>query len=324
MYLISIYPLMYENYIFLALGFALLFWSGHVLVESSAAMARRFNISEMIIGVTVVAFGTSAPELFVSLKAVFSGSADISISNVIGSNIANIALVLGFVAIVNPLNINKKKASFDWTVMMTASVLLYLFSILGNNLIWWEGAIFLLLLTWYMWWMVRSVRNESSADKKKRQQDNEGKKKELPLIITFLLFAASVAGLYYGSELLVGNARIIARGFGISERVVGVSVIAFGTSVPELATSIIAAFKKKTDISVGNIIGSNIFNILGILGITSTVKTLNVNPDFLSKDYLWMLGIALLLLLPIRRGRFTIFMGVVMVLLYITYMVSLF
>jgi cation:H+ antiporter len=324
MYLISIYPLMYENYIFLALGFALLFGSGHVLVESSAAMARRFNISEMIIGVTVVAFGTSAPELFVSLKAVFSGSADISISNVIGSNIANIALVLGFVAIVNPLNINKKKASFDWTVMMTASVLLYLFSILGNNLIWWEGAIFLLLLTWYMWWMVRSVRNESSADKKKRQQDNEGKKKEYPLIITFLLFAVSVAGLYYGSELLVNNARTIALGFEISERVVGVSVIAFGTSVPELATSIIAAFKKKTDISVGNIIGSNIFNILGILGITSTVKTLNVNPDFLSKDYLWMLGIALLLLLPIRRGRFTIFMGVVMVLLYITYMVSLF
>ncbi|NPA35314.1 MAG: calcium/sodium antiporter [Chlorobi bacterium] len=314
-----------DNYLFLILGFVLLFVGGHFLVDSSVRIARRFNISQMVIGITVVAFGTSAPELFVSLKAVMAGSADISISNVIGSNIANIALVLGFVSVIYPLNINTSKAWRDWMVMMLVSVMLYFFSWNNYHLDRWEGIIFLLILAAYLSWMVYSVKSEPLAVKQQRKKESmEGAPKEWPFIVTVIVFVFSVAGLYFGSGFLVDSARNIARTFGISERVIGISVVAFGTSVPELATSLIAAIKKRTDISVGNIIGSNIFNILGILGVTASVKTLTVNPDFLSKDYLWMLGIALLLIIPIKRGRMSVLSGVIMVLLYVVYMYSLF
>jgi len=312
-----------NDYLLLLLGFIFLFGGGHLLIFSSVQIARRFRISDLVIGITVVAFGTSAPELFVSLKAVFAGSADISISNVIGSNIANIALVLGFVAIVYPLRVKKPSVWIDWGVMMFASLLLYLFSWNNGRLDHWEGIVFLVLLGLYMSWLLYDTR----VNQKKNVKSAIPELNQKPLFLVLVIFVVSVAGLYYGSSWLVTSARSIALSFGISERVVGITVIAFGTSVPELVTSLLAAIKKNTDISIGNIIGSNIFNIFAILGITSVVKKLNVNSAFLNWDYIWMIGIALLLflmLLPLKNGVISRWKGIILVSLYVTYIYFLF
>jgi len=313
-----------NDYLLLILGFVFLFVSGHYLIYSSVRIARRFNISDMVIGITVVAFGTSAPELFVSLKAVMAGSADISISNVVGSNIANIALVLGFVAVVYPLRVKKQAIWIDWGVMMLASLLLYFFSWNNGMLNHWEGIAFLVLLGVYMSWLLYDTRINKKSSVETRTENAE---EQMSLFLVVLIFAGSVAGLYFGSDWLVKSAKSIALNFGISERVVGITVIAFGTSVPELATSLLAALKKNTDISIGNIIGSNIFNIFAILGITSTVKSLNVNSAFLSWDYLWMAGVAMLLLLmllPLKNGVINRWKGIVLVGLYVFYIYQLF
>ncbi len=297
------------------------------MIESSVLIAKRFNISDMVIGITIVALGTSAPELFVSLKAIFAGSADISISNVIGSNIANIALVLGLVAIIFPIKVKKKGVWIDWAVMMFASLLLYLFSWNNQKLNIWEGITFLILLVVYMLWLIYDTRSNKDVESTKEVASDGTTKKQKPLILVVGIFVGSVVGLYLGSGWLVDGARNIAVDFGISERVVGITVIAFGTSVPELATSLIAAFKKNTDISIGNIIGSNIFNIFAILGVTASVKKLDINVAFLDKDYLWMIGIALLLflfLLPLRKGVVSRWKGVVLVAVYVVYIYFLF
>ncbi len=316
-----------NEYLALILGFLFLFAGGHFLIQSSVLIARRFNISDMVIGITVVALGTSAPELFVSLKAIFAGSADISISNVIGSNIANIVLVLGLVAIIFPIKVKKKGVWIDWSVMMFASLLLYLFSWNNNKLNVWEGITFLVLLVLYMLWLIYDTKSKNEKLEKNSIEDSIELKKQKPLIFIAVIFIMSVLGLYYGSDRLVYGARNIAASFGISERVIGITVIAFGTSVPELVTSLIAAFKKNTDISIGNIIGSNIFNIFAILGVTASVKRLDVNVAFLEWDYLWMIGIALLLflmLLPLSRGVISRWKGVVLVTVYVVYIYFLF
>jgi len=312
------------EYFYLIFGFVLLFGGGHFLIFSSVKLARRFNISDMVIGITVVAFGTSAPELFVSLNAVFAGSADISISNVVGSNIANIALVMGFVAIIYPLRVKKPTIWIDWSVMMAASLLLYYFSWNNEKLNTWEGIVFLVLLGVYMSWLLYDTKVNKKSEK---SEVEEGGKKQLALIWVIFIIIGSIAGLYLGSDLLVENAKKIAFDFGISERVVGITVIAFGTSVPELATSLIAAVNKNTDISIGNIIGSNIFNIFAILGITSAVQPVNVNPDFLGWDYPWMIGIAVLLLvlmIPLKNGIISRWKGAIMLGLYVFYIYNLF
>ncbi len=316
-----------NDYLILNLGFLFLFGSGHYLIKSSVLIAKRFNISDMVIGITIVALGTSAPELFVSLKAIFAESADISISNVVGSNIANIALVLGLVAIIFPIKVKKKGVWIDWGVMMFASVLLYLFSQNNHELNLWEGISFLVLLVVYMVWLVYETRKNKEKVSKKEKAGGVSADKHKPLILVIGLFIASVVGLYYGSGWLVDGARNIAVSFDISERVVGITVIAFGTSVPELATSLIAAIKKNTDISIGNIIGSNIFNIFAILGVTASVKKLDVNVAFLEKDYLWMIAIALLLLLmllPLKKGILSRWKGVILVVVYVVYIYFLF
>lgn len=312
-----------NDYLTLGLGFLFLFGGGHFLIQSSVLIARRFNISDLVIGITVVALGTSAPELFVSLKAIFVGSADISISNVVGSNIANIALVLGLVAIIFPIKVKKKGVWIDWAVMMFASLLLYFFS-WNNKLNVWEGITFIVLLVFYMLWLIYDTRRSGNPQEDK---DASSMYKGRSMILLIIMLTGSVIGLYLGSGWLIDGARNIALDFGITERVVGITVIAFGTSVPELVTSLIAAFKKNTDISIGNIVGSNIFNIFAVLGVTASVKRLDVKATFLEKDYLWMIAIALLLflmLLPLRRGIINRWKGALLVTVYVVYIYFLF
>ena len=304
------------DYLILILGFTLLIFSGNYLVKSAANIANHFNISKMVIGLLVVSFGTSAPELFVSLQAAFKGLPEMALGNVIGSNIANIALVLGLTSIIFPIIVKSKTIFWDWSLMLIASIMLYLF-ILDNLLSSYEGVIFLVVLASYILFTIK--HNKISEDKVSNVKSN--------LWIDFLLLIGSMFGMYFGSDFLVESASSIAKNWGVSEKVISVTIIAFGTSVPELATSVIAAFKKEMDISIGNIIGSNIFNILSILGITVLVHPIHVNAVSLNTDMYWMIGIAVALLLsilPLKKGQIGRVNGLLFVAAYFIYIFSQF
>jgi len=303
------------DYIFLFLGFTLLMFSGDFLVRGSVSLAGHFKVSKLVIGVVVVSFGTSAPELVVSLDAAISGHPDIAIGNVIGSNIANIALVLGLTAIILPIKVKKKAIHFDWAVMMFISVLFYIFC-LNNSLQFYEGLIFLTILFSYIF--ISIYRSRKSSIKSLEESISP----KYNLFMSFALVAVAAVGLIYGAEFLVKGASHIAEKMGVDERIISVSVIALGTSLPELATSIAAAIRKEIDIFIGNIIGSNIFNILAILGFTSVIKSIDINPMVLNFDIFWMLGISLLLflfILPLKKGMVTRWKGLVFVSIYVVY-----
>lgn len=277
------------------LGLLLLVVGGEFLVRSSVALSFKLNLSKLVIGMTVVSFATSAPELLVSLQAALAGSSDISLGNVIGSNIANIGLVLGITAIISPLVVGKDFLRLNWPMMILVSVLLYV--VLKNDMLLsaFEGVIFMLLLTVFLVVLIRDSRKSNHAS---QDEVNDALKKTtwFKLIIWLLIGAAA---LYFGSEWLVKGAKALALSFGVSEYVISVTVIAVGTSVPELAASVIAAIKKEKAISLGNLIGSNIFNITSVLGITAIIKPIAVNPEtpeILSTNIFWMLGFALVLL----------------------------
>jgi len=316
------------DYLFLLGGLAILLLSGELLVRGATAIALRFHISTLVIGMTIVSFGTSAPELFISLKAALSGHPDISIGNVVGSNIANIALVLAITCIIFPIPVSKNTIWINWPVMMGASIVFYIF-IINKTLELWEGLIFIAVLISFVIWLIRRD-NHSPPTRAEAVLAGEGptlSQPSPPLAEggagrATLFIVLGCIGLAYGADWLVKGAVSIAEKFGISERIIALTIVAFGTSVPELATSIIAAMKRQIDISIGNLIGSNIFNILGILGVTAILKELPINEHTLNFDIFWMLGIAAFIfpfmLLRKRLGRLE---GTILLIAYIVYIV---
>ena len=311
---------MAQVYLLLFAGLALLFVSGKFLVDSSVAISRRLRIPRMIIGLTVVAFGTSAPELLVSLQAAFSGFPEIAIGNVVGSNISNILLVLAITALIFPIPVPKSSVKRDWPIMMAVSVLLYIFAMNGwiSRL---EGVIFVSLLGLYI---LFSVIRSRGAERIVEQEADQG---HMKWWVAGIIFLISVVGLAFGADLLVENAALVAEKMGMSKRVVSITMVAVGTSIPEVVTSVIAALKKETDISVGNIIGSNIMNILSVLGFTSLVSPISVSAEIAGFDIPWMLGISLLfllLMLPASRARITRWEGIFMIVIYLVYIYFLF
>src|SRR6056297_363243 len=300
---------------FLLIGLFLLIFSGDFLVRGSVSLAAHFKVSKLVIGVVIVSLGTSAPELVVSLDAALKGHPDISIGNVIGSNIANIALILGLSALVSSIKVQKKGIHFDWVVMMVASLLLLFFS-LNHKLQFFEGLIMVFLLIFYIIWSIIKSRKEKLASLETPP------KPQYKLWLSLLFVLISTAGLIYGAEFLVRGASAIAIKMGVDERVISVSVIALGTSLPELATSVAAAARKEMDVFIGNIIGSNIFNILAILGLTSVITTIDINPMVLKFDIIWMLALALLLfvfLLPLQKGIISRWKGMILLTIYVAY-----
>ena len=308
-------------WILIIVGLLLLLSGGDILVRGAVGIARRLNVSPLIIGLTVVSFGTSAPELMVSLQAALSGNPDIAIGNVVGSNIANLALVLGLTVIIFPISLDQNSLRIDWPVMMVATLLFWFF-ILDETISFSNGLVFVLLLFAYISFLFIN----SKRKKKKDSLDIE----DLPETSTWMnkfwvliaFFVLGCVALVYGADFLVGGASQIAREFGISNHVIGVTIVAFGTSVPELATSCIAAFKKQTDISVGNLIGSNIFNILAILGITALVTPINLQDQtVLTRDIFWMLAIAFAIFPLSAFGlRLQRWKGIILLLAYIIFM----
>ncbi len=273
------------------LGFLLLVVGGEFLVRASVALSFKFKISKMVIGMTVVSFATSAPELLVSLQAALTGSPAIAINNVVGSNIANIALVLGITAMVTPIMVDQSFYKLNWPVMMLFSLVLY-YTLKNDNLLSTiEGVILFSALIIFLFILIKSVKQDTSIDDVDETLAIVSNFK----IVLWLLIGAFA--LYFGSQWLVEGSQNIARAIGVSEAVIGVSLIAVGTSVPELAASVIAAAKQEKAISLGNLIGSNIFNIGSVLGLTAIIKPIPVTePQILSSDIFWMLGFAVILL----------------------------
>lgn len=305
--------------IWVVLGLTLLVVGGEFLVRSSVAMSLKFNISKLVIGMTVVSFATSAPELLVSLQAALKGSSDIALGNVIGSNIANIGLVLGITAIISPLTVDDRFYKLNWPMMMLLSVVLYFLLKSGNVLDRWEGGALMLSLIIFLVVLIRRSKREPDPNVEvidETLQVASGFK-----IIIWLLIGA--VALYFGSEWLVFGAKEMATSMGVSERVISVTMVAVGTSVPELAASVIAALKKEKAISLGNLIGSNIFNIASVLGLTAMIQPIAVkSPEILTNDMFWMIAFAFILIpmifLPkkLELGRFK---GVVLLASYLVF-----
>jgi len=286
------------EYFLLILGLIILLAGGKVLVDGATGIAFKLGMSTGLIGLTVVAFGTSAPELLVSVNAALKGNSDISIGNVIGSNIANIALVLGISGLFYPILIRKAHLKFEYLITIAATLLFYILSFNGLiSLV--EGLILVTLFVGFNFYLFRFPVDNSEVVQEIEQV------KKYSFLTSIALFIVGVGGLYFGSELLVENAVNISRKYGVSERVIGVTIIAIGTSLPELITSIMSALSKQTDLALGNILGSNIMNILSIIGITALVKPIGVSEDFINSDFLWMIGITLILF-PLMRTKMQI------------------
>ena len=249
-------------------GLALLILGGNLLLKSAVSISLKFNIAKILIGMTVVSFATSAPELIVSIKSALLGSSDLAVSNVLGSNIANIGLVLGLIILISPIQIPKDIYRLDWPVMMISAILFYIF-ILDLKIQRYEGVIlFSSLIVSIIILIKQRSKNNQDIDLDSEKTDTVIKSISILILGAFFL--------YLGSEWFVMAAIDIANYFNISQRIIGISVVSVGTSIPELATSLVAIIKKEKNISIGNLIGSNIFNVFAVLGITSILIPLNV------------------------------------------------
>lgn len=279
------------NILFLLIGLLLLILGGDWLLKAAVGFSLRLNIPKIVIGMTVVSFATSAPELIVSINSALENHADIAMGNVIGSNIANLGLVLGITIILSTISVEKSFYKTDWPVMMIASVLLYLFIVFDGTLQFYEGAILVSFLVVFLVYLLK-FQKPAVVDE---LPDEEAEK--LPIWKDFFYLAIGGVGLWGGSELLITGAVGLAKAFHVSERVIGITVVSIGTSVPELAASIIAVLKKEKAISLGNLIGSNVFNILAVLGITSMITPITITDrGLLDNDIYWMLFISFIVL----------------------------
>ncbi|MBT4779533.1 MAG: calcium/sodium antiporter [Polaribacter sp.] len=301
------------NFLFIIAGLVLLILGGNWLLKAAVALSLKLNIPKIVIGMTVVSFATSAPELIVSLKAALNGAPDLALGNVIGSNIANLGFVLGITLLFGAMEIQKSFYKTDWPVMMLASVLLYFFLAGDQVIVRYEGIILFSLLVLFLMYLLRFQKATLEED---LPEDEDA------LSLFYMLFYLVIGGvgLWAGSELLVKGAKAMAEDFGVSQRIIAVTVVSVGTSIPELSASIIAVIKKEKAISLGNLIGSNIFNILAVLGITSIVTPVAVSDlGLLSNDIFWMLGISFLTLpfvfLP-KRFQLNWKHGIVLLVLY--------
>jgi len=282
----------------LAAGFVLLIAGGELLVRGGVRLARIAGVPPLIIGITIVGFGTSMPELVAALQAALSGAPDLAVGNIVGSNIANILLILGVAAVLTPITVSPETVRRDGTLVVATSVLLLaagLFGVLGRP----AGIVFIVLLCAYMWFLLRHGRVPDDV----LPDGIEVRKGPGELAISGIITAVGIAVVIAGGRLLVEGAVELARLLDVSETVIGLTVVSVGTSLPELATTLMAVLRKAPDIALGNVLGSNVYNILGIGGITATVTPLPVSAHMLRVDMPLMVAISILLVvLALRLG----------------------
>ena len=302
-------------------GIILLSHGGDVLTKSSVDLSLKFSVPKIIIGMTVVSFATSAPELIVSLNATLNGFSNFAIGNVIGSNIANIGLVLGIITIIYPITLQQRFYSSDFPILMLSTFLFYILLITGSKISRAEGIILLvsisLILIYLFLYQKKSISEFSDV--------GDTSKISIPKSIIYVLFSGLL--LWLGSETLIKSAISVANKYEISQRVISVTMVAIGTSIPELAASVVASIKKQNDLSIGNLIGSNIFNLLVVIGITSTVLPIDqIDSKIIFNDMLWVILFSAIIL-PLaylkRRNILTRKKGIILLTLYLIFIIPL-
>ncbi len=314
---------MFADILSVIAGLVLLFVGGEGLVRGSVAVAERFGLSKLLIGLTIVAFGTSAPELLVAVQAALDDAPEIALGNVVGSNIANVFLILGLAVLIAPIASWRRTAVRDAMVAVLAS--LALFGLVQGDVIGRvEGGVLFAALLIYLgasYWLERREPDSVHGSEVEEFEDIKFNRPWMP----FALVVGGIAALVFGADLLVDGSVSIARELGVSDAVIGLSLVAIGTSLPELATAVVAAYRRHADVVLGNVIGSNIFNVLAILGITTLIQPISVSARFGESDTLVVLGssvfLVVLLFAAKRIGRPA---GLVMLAAYSVYMITLF
>lgn len=307
----------------LLLGLIILIASGEALVRGASSVALKFKIPPIVIGLTIVAFGTSAPELVVNIMSAINGTSDLAFGNVIGSNIANILLILGISAIISPLAVQHNTTWKEIPFAILAILAVYFMSndvlfdnASGNLLSRTDGILLLLLFVIFLYYTYELAKEFYAPEAEEA--------KEYTTLISITMILIGLIGLYFGGEMIVDNAVNLAKMFGMSERIIGLTIVAVGTSLPELATSVIAAYKNKADIAIGNIVGSNIFNTLWILGITSFIMPMPIS-SAINSDVIFNIVISVLLLggiLFFKKYTLQRWEGSIFVIIYIVYLLS--
>ena len=308
--------------ILLLVSLVVLFLGGELLVRGSVSLALKMKISALVVGMTIVAAGTGAPEVFVSVQAILQGSSSISLGNVIGSNIINITFILGITAIIYRIKISKQTLSLNYPVMLGAFVLLggvlYFFKGIPVGV----GVLFVMIFILFTWFLIATSRKEQLKAEIMQDELSEVTIQD-SLLKSIVMLVFSIVLLKFGAKWLVDSAGTLAKNSGISDRIIGVTIVAVGTSIPELVTTVIAALKKENDIAIGNLIGSNIFNIVGVLGIAASLGEINIDdPAIFSFDYFWMLGVALVfgfLIYMFSKQEISRKHGIFLVLIYLFY-----
>ncbi len=295
-------------------GLILLIGGSNYLLKSAVELSVKLKLSKVVIGLTVVSFATSAPELLISISSAIKGSSDIAISNVIGSNIANLGLVLGSALCFTKIKIPKSNMIYDWTFLMIISFIFYLF-LRDFNIDRFEGIFLFIGLISFLFFIIK-IRKDEANDSFANNATISN-----VIILFYLIFSSAV--LYIGSELFVNSSIYFAKYFGVSERVIGLTLVAIGTSLPELVTTLVAIYKSELDLSIGNIIGSNIFNILAVIGITSIITDLNILSDrILDFDIYIMIMFSFILLffyVSTKERFLNIYHGIIYLLCFMTY-----
>tara|TARA_E500000331_G_scaffold68385_1_gene63048 strand:+ start:962 stop:1900 length:939 start_codon:yes stop_codon:yes gene_type:complete len=302
-------------------GIILLSYGGDLLTKSSIDISLKFSVPKIIIGMTVVSFATSAPELIVSLNATLDGLPSFAIGNVLGSNIANIGLVLGIITIIYPITLKQRFYSTDFPLLMISTALFYFIIYTDNQISRTEGFILLISITAILFYLF--IYQKKSISEFSEEIDNN--KISITKSFFYILFSGSL--LWLGSETLIKSAVSVANKFEVSERIISITMVAIGTSIPELAASIVASLKKQNDLSIGNLIGSNIFNLLVVIGVTSSIIPIGgIEKSTLFNDMLWVILFSAIIL-PLayfgKRNVLTRKKGIILLVLYLTFIIPL-
>ncbi|MEM9437627.1 MAG: calcium/sodium antiporter [Pseudomonadota bacterium] len=317
------------DWVFVGLGLVILLLAGDVLVKGAVNLALRLGIPALVVSLTIVAFGTSAPELLISIDAVLSDQPGLAVGNVVGSNTANILMVLGVPALLFTLDPGQSETRKSYIHMILGS-LLFIGLAFAAPLGWWHGLVLLAVLAFVLcdqaWIAHRHRKARAVAASQLVPQDDdddevEGADPDMPGWRIALFLGLGIVGLPLGADLLVDGASNIAKRFGMSDAAIGLTLVAIGTSLPELATTVVAAYRKQADVALGNVIGSNMFNLLAIMGVTALIAPIEVDEDFIELDF-WIMMAASLVLAPFvfKRWNMTRVWGAVFVATYIAYL----
>ena len=307
--------------ILIIVGFALLIVGADFLVDGASGIAKKFHIPEIIIGLTIVSIGTSMPELFVSITSAIDGYSDMALGNVIGSNLCNLLLILGLSSLIKPVDFQEETRKYEIPMCLLFTIILMIFSNTSGGISRIEAVILLVLFVLFIAYTIYMGKKKSKEDSKVVEEKNKNK-----TIKNIILIILGIVGLKFGGDFVVNNAVNIAKMFNISEKVISLTILAIGTSLPELVTSVTAAIKGNSDIAIGNIIGSNIFNILLILGVSSVIKPITFNSSYNMDLSILCISTVILALFPIipPKNKMSRANGLIYVLMYGAYMTMLF